>query len=82
MPRPPLPLWLCTLLLPLLVGCIPTYVRIAVEAGSRMCWDRWIGRDGAFVGMNSFGASAPFEVLYKNFNITVEHIVRAARQRL
>jgi transketolase len=32
--------------------------------------------------MNSFGASAPFEVLYKNFNITVEHIVRAARQRL
>ncbi len=32
MPRPPLPLWLCTLLLPLLVGCIPTYVRIAVEA--------------------------------------------------
>jgi len=60
----------------------PKTVRIAVEAGVRQCWDRWIGRDGAFVGMNSFGASAPFEVLYKNFNITVEHIVRAARQRL
>lgn len=60
----------------------PKTVRIAVEAGSRQCWDRWIGRDGAFVGMNSFGASAPYEVLYKNFNITVEHIVRAARQRL
>ena len=60
----------------------PKTVRIAVEAGSRQCWDRWIGRDGAFVGMNSFGASAPYEVLYKNFGITVDHIVRAARQRL
>jgi transketolase len=60
----------------------PNTVRIAVEAGSRQCWDRWIGRDGAFIGMNSFGASAPYEVLYKNFNITVDHIVRAARQRL
>ena len=60
----------------------PKTVRIAVEAGSRLSWDRWIGRDGAFVGMNSFGASAPYEALYKNFNITVDHIVRAARQRL
>ena len=60
----------------------PKTVRIAVEAGVRQCWDRWIGRDGAFIGMNSFGASAPYETLYKNFGITADHIVRAARQRL
>jgi transketolase len=60
----------------------PKTVRIAVEAGSQQSWDRWIGRDGAFVGMNSFGASGPYEALYKHFGITADHIVRAARQRL
>ena len=35
-----------------------------------MGWDRWIGRDGAFVGMTSFGASGPYEALYKHFGIT------------
>ena len=53
----------------------PKTVRIAVEAGSQQSWDRWIGRDGAFVGMNSFGASGPYEALYKHFGITADHIV-------
>jgi transketolase len=53
--------------------------RIAVEAGIRMGWDRYIGAEGAFIGMNSFGASAPFEQLYEYFGITVERIVAAAR---
>jgi len=60
----------------------PKTVRIAIEAGSSMGWSRWIGRDGAFVGMNSFGASGPYESLYKHFNITADHVVRAARERL
>ena len=60
----------------------PKTVRIAIEAGSSMSWSRWIGRDGAFVGMNSFGASGPYEALYKHFNITADHVVRAARERL
>jgi transketolase len=60
----------------------PKTVRIAVEAGAPQGWDRWIGRDGAFVGMTGFGASAPYEALYKHFGITADHIVRAARQRL
>jgi transketolase len=60
----------------------PKTVRIAIEAGSPMGWSRWIGREGHFVGMNSFGASAPYEALYKHFNITADHVVRAARERL
>lgn len=53
--------------------------RIAVEAGIRMGWDRYIGTEGTFIGMDSFGASAPFEKLYEHFGITVEKIVAAAR---
>ncbi|HEY0300071.1 MAG TPA: transketolase, partial [Rhizomicrobium sp.] len=44
-------------------------VKIGVEAGVRQGWDAIIGNDGAFVGMNSFGASAPFKELYKKFGI-------------
>ncbi len=35
-----------------------------------MGWDRWIGENGAFIGMNGFGASAPAPDLYRHFNIT------------
>lgn len=49
--------------------------RIAVEAGIRMGWDKYIGVDGGFVGMESFGASAPAEVLYEHFGISVAGIV-------
>ena len=43
--------------------------RIAIEALARMGWDRWIGENGAFIGMNGFGASAPAPDLYRHFNI-------------
>jgi len=56
--------------------------RIAVEAGVRDGWDRWIGPTGAFVGMTGFGASAPYKALYKHFGITAEAVVKAAKQRL
>ena len=56
--------------------------RIAIEAGVRDGWDRWIGPTGAFVGMTGFGASAPYKALYKHFGITAEAVVKAARQRL
>ena len=56
--------------------------RIAVEAGVRFGWDRWIGEDGAFVGMDSFGASAPYKDLYAKFGITAEAIVEAVKQQL
>ncbi len=57
-------------------------VRVAVEAGVRMGWERFIGEDGAFVGMSSFGASAPAEQLYDHFGITVEKVVEAAQAGL
>lgn len=57
-------------------------VRVAVEAGVRMPWDWLIGRDGAFVGMQGFGASAPYQELYAHFGITAEAVAQAARDRL
>ncbi|MET3664348.1 transketolase [Caulobacter sp. 1776] len=54
-------------------------VRVAVEAGIRMGWERFIGETGKFVGMKSFGASAPFERLYKEFGITAEAVAEAAQ---
>ncbi len=60
-------------------------VRVAIEAGVRQGWDRWLlgerGRDGkaAFIGMSTFGASAPYERLYKEFGITAEAAVAAAK---
>ncbi len=57
-------------------------VRVAVEAAVQQGWDRFIGEDGAFVGMTGFGASAPAEVLYEKFGITTEAVVAAAKARL
>ncbi|MFI4933837.1 MAG: transketolase [Caulobacterales bacterium] len=57
-------------------------VRIAVEAGVRQGWDRFIGEDGLFVGMDRFGASAPFERLYREFAITAEAVASAAKAQI
>ncbi len=62
------------------IGTAPS--RVAVEAGIRMGWDRFIGEHGGFVGMTGFGASAPAPRLYKEFGITVEAVVAAAKARL
>ncbi len=59
-----------------------TGVRIAVEAGSTFGWDRYVGDQGAVVGMTSFGASAPADQLYRFFNITVDAVVEQALARL
>jgi len=59
-----------------------TDVRVAVEAGVRMGWDRFIGEAGVFVGMTGFGASAPAEVLYRHFGITAEAVAAAAKAKL
>ena len=52
---------------------------VAVEAALRFGWDSLIGRSGAFVGMDGFGASAPAEALYEHFGITAEAVADAAR---
>ena len=53
-------------------------VRIAVEAGVRQGWDRFIGENGFFYGMTGFGTSAPYETLYEKFGLTADHIVSGA----
>jgi transketolase len=53
--------------------------RVAVEAGLRMSWDRWLGLDGKFVGMHGYGASGPYSEVYKHFNITAEAVAAAAK---
>jgi len=57
-------------------------VKIAVEAAVRQGWDSLIGNDGIFIGMNGFGASAPYKELYAHFGITAEAIVEKALSRL
>ncbi|MCA3698420.1 MAG: transketolase [Brevundimonas sp.] len=57
-------------------------VRVAVEAAIQQGWERFIGEDGAFVGMTGFGASAPADVLYREFGITAEAVVAAVKARL
>jgi transketolase len=62
------------------IGTAP--VRIGIEAAVRQGWDAIIGSNGLFVGMSSFGASAPFKDLYKHFGITPEKVVEAALSRI
>jgi transketolase len=54
--------------------------RIAIEAGVAQGWNRFIGNDGIFIGMKTFGASGPAEALYKHFGITAMAVVKAARK--
>jgi transketolase len=53
--------------------------RVAVEAGVTDFWRKYVGLDGAVVGIDTFGASAPIDALYKHFNINVEAVVAAAK---
>jgi transketolase len=53
--------------------------RVAVEAGVELGWERYIGPQGAFVGMRGFGASAPAGVLMKYFGITPENVANVAK---
>jgi transketolase len=56
-----------------------TAPRVAVEAAAPFGWDKWLGPNGAFIGMHGFGASAPAQHLYKHFGITAEAVAAAAR---
>jgi len=65
----------------------PGTVKIAIEAGVREGWDRYIGSEllgdgGAFIGMNSFGASGPYKDVYAKFGISADAAVDAAKKLL
>ncbi|RAI59608.1 transketolase family protein [Roseicella frigidaeris] len=55
--------------------------RIGVEAAVRLGWDRWIGPEGAFIGMSGFGASGAEDDLWRHFGITAEAVAAAARDQ-
>jgi transketolase len=64
----------------MVIGDAP--VKVGIEAAIRMGWDQIIGTSGIFVGMKSFGASAPYQELYQHFGITSEDAAKAALTRL
>ena len=60
---------------------VPGSKLIVVEAGLRQSWDRILGKNDQFIGMDGFGASAPADSLYKHFKITTEAIIESAKQQ-
>ncbi len=61
-------------------GVLPPHVkRVAIEAAHPMSWYRWVGLDGAIVGLERFGASAPYVAIYNGLGITAEAVVHAVR---
>ncbi len=56
--------------------------RVAVEAGTTLGWERYVGRHGRVVGVNRFGASAPYQIIYEKLGLTPDRIAEEARQVL
>ena len=56
--------------------------RLAIEAASPLGWERYVGTKGAVMGMNRFGASAPYKVLAEQFGFTAAHVVEHVRRLL
>ena len=57
--------------------------KLAVEAATTSGWERWVGNDpqkSTIIGIDHFGASAPFERVYKEFGITAENVVAVAKK--
>jgi transketolase len=53
--------------------------RVSVEAASPLGWERYVGLEGAIIGLNRFGASAPGAVVMRELGFTVDHVVEAAK---
>ena len=60
----------------------PGMPRVAVEAGAPMSWHRWVGERGVIVGIERFGASAPYQRIYQELGLTVERVVTEAKTLL
>ncbi len=56
--------------------------RVGVEAGVELGWHKYLGEKGVFIGMSTFGASAPFKVCYEKFGITAQNVIAAAKKVL
>ncbi len=53
--------------------------RVSVEAGITLGWERWLGTQGVAVGLDHFGASAPWATLFENFGLTTDRVVKVGR---
>jgi transketolase len=60
----------------------PGVPRVAIEAAAPQSWYRWVGENGTIIGIERFGASAPYQRIYKELGLTVEHVVEAAQRLL
>ena len=62
---------------------LPSHVtaRVAIEAGVRLGWDEWL-QGGEFIGLDRFGASAPYETIYEKLGLTADAVVNAAKSQL
>ena len=58
----------------------PDVLKVSVEAGSTMGWERWVGEDGASIGIDRFGASAPWQEMYAQYGITAAAVRDAVRE--
>lgn len=56
--------------------------RVSIEAGVTLGWERYAGDSGVTIGINHYGASAPYELLYREFGLTAEAVVKAAKKLL
>ena len=63
---------------------IPSHIRarVSVEQAARFGWERYVGIDGARIGMRTFGESAPLQKLVKKFGFTVDAVVAAALEQV
>jgi transketolase len=52
--------------------------RVAIEAGVPLGWERWVGAKGTVIGLDRFGASAPYKIIYEQLGFTVENVVLRA----
>jgi transketolase len=57
-------------------------LRVAVEAAVSFGWERWVGEDGLIIGIDRYGASAPFEVSMRNFGFSPENVAQKILERL
>jgi transketolase len=56
--------------------------RVAIEAGSPLGWREWVGDKGEIIGINRFGASAPYQEIYENYGLTAEEIIKKVKKLL
>jgi transketolase len=56
--------------------------RVAIEAAAPMGWERWVGDQGTIIGLERFGASAPYKTIYEHLGFTTDNVVLKALQTI